>query len=107
MQPMLEAAARRLPATLLTIARRLGEPMQATRLKVLPVSSRRRFQIWEFQALGDSTVHKVIALDIRQCRIADWKLFSDDFDAIVQHYQQRIEAHHGKRRLTHTTAAAA
>ena len=106
MQHMSEAAARRLPATLLTIARRLGEPMQATRLKVLPVSPSRRFQIWEFQALGDSTVHKVIALDIRQRRIADWKLFTDDFDAVVQHYQQRIDAHHHKQHL-HTTAAAA
>ena len=107
MQHMMVAISRRLPITLFTIARCLGEPMQATRLKVLPVSPNRRFQIWEFQALDDSTVRKVVALDIRQCRIAAWKLCSDDFDAIVQHYQQTIDAHRGKRPITHASAAVA
>ena len=89
-QPLSETRAGHLPAALLKIARSLGEPMRATRSQVLPVSRRRRFHIWEFQALVDTTRHTVIAVDVCDRSIVNWKHLSTSYEAAIDDYQQRI-----------------
>jgi len=79
------------PSAIVTIARTLGDPMQAKRFHKLPVSPGRRWQIWEFQSLANATVHKVIAVDIRNRRITGWKILTDTYEQVVQDYQRRID----------------
>ena len=80
----------RLPVTLLRIARSLQQPMQAKRIKILPVSRQRRFHIWEFQALADKSVQTIIALDVRERSIVAWKRVEGSFETVVEDYEQRI-----------------
>ena len=94
MLPIALTAEPRVPPSILRIAWQLGEPMRPSRLQVFPISTRRRFQVWEFTPLNDSATRKVIAVDLRDRRIHDWKLCATAFDQVVQDYQLRI----GQRR---------
>ena len=102
-----QAVACRLPVILLTIACSLGEPMCLTRFQVLPVSASRCLQFWEFQALGNNATIKVIAVDVRDHRICNWKRLDETFEQAVQDYQQRIDEHRRDRQTTPASAAAA
>jgi len=66
--------------------------MQLTRSTVLPISSQRGIHIWEFQALADDTQYTIVALDVRERSIVDWKHLTTDFEHAVAEYQQRIAA---------------
>ena len=96
-----------LPETLFAIARHLGRPMIVSRHHVLPVGGGRRFQVWEFRPLSGPDRPKVIAVDLRGPRIRAWRPLDQGFEAAVECYRGRIDAHRGVGRYPDGPDAAA